>query len=352
MQDYLILPLIGVLSAMLTWVIRRYARRNLLDMPNERSSHTVPTPRGGGLAIVIAFTVGVLVYNAENSFPPQVVAALLIGGWAVAIIGFIDDRRPVSWRVRALVHFGAAIFGLAALGGMPPLNLGVAIVEWGWIGHIVGVIGIVWLINLYNFMDGIDGLAAGEAVTVALAGGFVVRIGTTPDEMGLIGYVVAFASFGFLIFNWSSASIFMGDVGSGFLGYLFAIFVIYSVANASFVSVQSYGVVGLTFWVWLILLGYFIVDATFTLIRRLLRGDKWYAAHRTHAYQKWLIRGASHRRVTTTILAINVLWLTPLAVMATIFQQFALLFTVIALAPLVFFVADFKAGAPNTEPSV
>ena len=346
--DVLILIAVFILSLALTWIIRRYAQQRLLDIPNERSSHTVPTPRGGGLAIVISFSLALIYFAATGRIPSNVLIALLGGGGLVAFIGWMDDQRPVSWQVRALVHVGAAIFGLVALGGMPPLDLGIVVIEWGVIGHIIGVIGIVWLINLYNFMDGIDGLAAGEAVTVALAAGWIVGIGVGVDLTSRLPiFALAFAAFGFLIFNWQPAKIFMGDVGSGFLGYTFAILAIWTVSTAVTRHAQSIGEQGLSLWVWIILLGYFLIDASLTLLRRVLRGDKWYSAHRTHAYQKWVISGASHRRVTLTILAINLFWLTPLAVAAVLFKSVALVIASIALAPLVVMVAHFRAGTPN-----
>jgi Fuc2NAc and GlcNAc transferase len=156
----------------------------------------------------------------------------------------------------------------------------------------------------------------------------------------------ACAAFGFLLFNWQPAKIFMGDVGSGFLGYVFALLLVMTTWDwHTQFDLFSPGANGIFLWV--ILLGYFIVDATVTLIRRLLRGDAWYSAHRTHAYQKMVIAGLSHRRVTSTILAINLLWLTPMAGASVLYPSWALPFTLIALAPLVAWVLYWKAGTPN-----
>jgi Fuc2NAc and GlcNAc transferase len=293
-------------SVLLTGAARAYAlRRALLDIPNERSSHSVPTPRGGGLAIAITLAVAVTLLGLSGSLPREVAWALLGGGALVAGIGWWDDHRHVAPRWRVVVHVLAAIWAVYCLGGLSKLMLGNGAWNLGWIGSLLAVIAIVWLINLYNFMDGIDGLAGLEAVTVGLSGTALLWwVGSS--GLALVAALVAMSCAGFLWWNWPPAKIFMGDVGSGLLGYCFAVLALAGEKSGQLPAA-----------VWLVLLGVFVVDATFTLISRVLAGERWYTAHRSHAYQRSVQLGYSHRRITLAVGIINVLILFPLAVLAT-----------------------------------
>lgn len=295
------LGVVFVLSLLLTGGVRRYARRALLDLPNERSSHSRPTPRGGGLAIVGSFLIGMVVLNWMEVVPSALAWALIGGGVLVAGIGWLDDHRHVSPVWRIAVHVTAAAWALYCLRGMPQLELGVTALSLGWAGTALALLALVWLTNLYNFMDGIDGLAAGEAVTVALAAtGLLWWSGAT--ELALIVALLAAACGGFLWWNWPPAKIFMGDVGSGFLGYCFAVLMLASEKAEA-----------LPLTAWLILLAVFVLDATYTLASRVIRGEKWYTAHRSHAYQRLIQLGYSHLRVTSTVMLVNLLVLAPIA---------------------------------------
>lgn len=324
------------LSMFIVGRVREIAISNqIIDIPNERSSHSVPTPRGGGLGIVLVVLIGTLLLGLLDLAPWNVVGAVLIGGF-VAYIGYIDDRRDLSPLRRGLVHLIAASLGMALLGGMPPLDLGFIILDWGWFGTLVAIIGIVWMINLYNFMDGIDGLAGSEAVFVFSVGGIMLA-GTGLGGLVPLCVLIAGACLGFLRWNWPPAKIFMGDVGSGFLGYLIAVLAIAA-------SKQ-----GFLLWVWLILSGVFIVDATITVIRRILRRAKWYAPHRSHAYQHLTMRWNSHLRATVAILLINVFWLAPVALTAAVYGTYALVGTVAGLLPLMGLALLLGAGQPPPE---
>lgn len=328
------------ISVGVTWRVRHYAiTRQMMDIPNERSSHTIPTPRGGGMGIVVAFLLALLAFGALSILSWSVVIALVGGGLITAIVGYVDDRGHVSPLWRALVHFAAAAWILVWLGGMPPLDLGFTVIEWGVIGHLVGWIGIVWLINLYNFMDGIDGLSGGEAVFVALAAGFILAI-SEQIAYSWLAFGLASACMGFLVWNWPPAKIFMGDVGSGFLGAI--------IAGIAILSTQSLPVMA---WVWLILLAVFIIDATFTLVRRVLRGEKWYSAHRSHAYQHLTQRWQSHLRVTIAILLFNIFWLLPLAFLAWAQPTLSLLATLLGFLPLLVLAWRLKAGTSQLATS-
>ncbi|MEO6667779.1 MAG: glycosyltransferase family 4 protein [Nitrospiria bacterium] len=292
------LALLGAFLAScgLTSVVRRYALgRSIVDRPNSRSSHTVPMPRGGGAAIAVSWGLALGAMVISGALDMWVGLALLMGGGAVASIGWLDDRRGLPAGVRGGIHLAAAAWAVWCLGGLPFLNVGLTVAPLGWMGSVLAVFGIAWLTNLYNFMDGIDGLAAGEALSVGLiAGGLLMAAGA--DGLALAALTLAAASAGFLVFNWPPAKIFMGDVGSGLLGYAFGVLALAS---------ERAGAVPLM--VWAILLGVFLVDATATLIRRVVAGERWYEAHRSHAYQRAVQAGYSHREVTLAVLGVNVL---------------------------------------------
>lgn len=297
----LVLAAIWVSSLVLTAAVRRYAMRALMDVPNARSSHSTATPRGGGLAIAAAFLLAVAGLAAVDMLAGPLAAAFIGGGTLVMLIGWIDDHRHVPARWRLAVHIAAGAWAVYWLGGYSKAALGSYTLQLGWAGEVLALLGIVWLINLYNFMDGIDGLAAGEAVTVALVAAGLLWWAGAPG-LALVAMVLAAACGGFLWWNWSPAKIFMGDVGSGFLGYCFAVLMLAS---------EKAGAVPVT--VWVILLAVFVLDATYTLIGRVIRGESWYTAHRTHAYQRLTQSGFSHAKVTAGVMLVNLLLLAPLA---------------------------------------
>jgi Fuc2NAc and GlcNAc transferase len=275
----------------------------MLDIPNERSSHKIPTPRNGGIAIAIAFLLGMLWLAMNHIISLRLALALLNGGIFVAGIGYLDDRKPVSAKSRSIVHFIAAAIALYFLGGFPSLIVGSWQINLGWFGFILAAIGIVWLINLYNFMDGIDGLAGSEAIFVSLTMGILLWTHGVHGIAWLCFFLVASVA-GFLFWNWPPAKLFLGDVGSGLLGFIFAVL---ALATAK----QNI----LPLLIWLTLLSVFIFDTTFTLMHRLWRGERWYVAHRDHIYQRLVHEyGFSHKKVTVGIVLFNCIILLPIAV--------------------------------------
>jgi Fuc2NAc and GlcNAc transferase len=239
--------------------------------------------------------------------------------------------------VRLLIQFAAAGWALWQLNGIGPLHLGWIIWDWGWVGQAVALVGLVWMINLYNFMDGIDGLAGVEAVCASGLGGLLLaRSGLGEAVLALGG-----ASAGFLVWNWPPAKVFMGDVGSGFLGVVFGVLAIASAKERPWLV-----------WVWLILLAVFVVDSTLTLIRRLIAGARWYEAHCCHAYQHAARRWGSHSKVTLAMMAVNLGWLFPLAWGAFVWPAFGPLFAGVALAPLVYVAFRYDAGQDTPSPKV
>lgn len=262
-------------------------------MPNSRSSHSQVTPRGGGLAIAIVFFLGLIGLYALHLVSLRHVAALLGGGFLVALVGWLDDRNSLSPKLRASVHIIAAFWAVVWLGGYSSLNMGFARLPLGLVGSVLAIIGIAWMINLYNFMDGIDGIAAGEAVVVSGAAGVILWMAGLAD-LSAIAVLLAAAAAGFLVWNWPPAKIFMGDVGSGLLGFILGT-----------MAVASENSGGLPALGWLMLLGVFVVDATATLVRRGLAGERLYEAHRTHAYQLLAAHKRNHRAVTTRTLVLS-----------------------------------------------
>ncbi len=326
-------------TAVLTGLLRRYAlAASLIDIPNARSSHKLPTPRGGGVAIVIVFLAGLPALNVAGLLATEVMWAVFGTGAWVALVGFLDDHGHIPARWRLLAHFIGAAWGLFWLGGMPPLVIVGYTLDSGWLAQILGIFYLVWLLNLYNFMDGIDGLASIEAITVCLGGALLYLAGSETINQWCAPVLLAMAVAGFLLWNFPPARIFMGDAGSGFLGIVLGLF-----------SIQAAWVTPKFFWSWLILLGVFIVDATWTLLRRFVRGEKIYEAHRSHAYQYASRHYGSHKAVTLAIGAINVCWLIPISLWVGLAGLNGLLGLALAYLPLVLLVICFRAGAKELE---
>lgn len=321
-----------------TLVLRRYAlTKSLMDIPNERSSHSIPTPRGGGVAIVVSFLLALPVLAGLNLISASTLYGVFGSGLLVALIGFADDHGHIAARWRLLGHFIAAGWALFWFNGLPMIDLFGVIVNLGWFGDILGVVYLVWMLNLYNFMDGIDGLASAEAISVCLGMGLVCWISGSND-LAWMPLILAGAVAGFLWWNFPPARIFMGDAGSGFLGLVLGGLAIQSSVNSPEML-----------WSWMIMLGVFIVDATWTLIQRLLRGDKVYEAHRSHGYQHVTDRLDSHALVTSGVVIINACYLFPLALMVGNGWLNGALGALLAYFPLMVLAWKFKAGVPASK---
>jgi Fuc2NAc and GlcNAc transferase len=341
-MTWLLPPLLPILvfvaSLGLTGCFRRHALAHLiLDVPNARSSHTIATPRGGGVAIVLSVLVALLMLGWLDRLAWPVVRSLCGGGALAALIGFVDDQGHVAPRWRLIGHFAAASWALAALGGVPPLEaLGFALSS-GWLGFVITAVYLVWMLNLTNFMDGIDGIAGVEAITVCLSAAFLSEITVPGTHLWIAPLVLASATLGFLVWNWPPAKIFMGDAGSGFLGLILAI-----------LSLHAGAVANRLFWSWVILLGVFVVDATVTLIRRMAHGERFYEAHRSHAYQHAAERRGAHMPVTVAVGVINFCWLLPIALLVALGWLDGFLGVLLSYAPLVVAAVRLKAGRPST----
>ena len=332
--------LAAALSAwILTSVVRRYAlASSMIDVPMERSSHTVPTPRGGGLAVVLSFMLGgaALVSVLEELWQP--VLATAGAGAIVALIGFVDDHRDLSVRLRLLAHFGAAGCGLWLLGGVPDELVPTDSWMFKALLNVVFVIGLVWLLNLYNFMDGIDALASAQAICAGTGGAILALVSGQhlSSPAVFLPLLLAASVAGFLPWNLPPARIFMGDVCSGFLGIVVGLLAL--LASHAETSLL-YG--------WAILLAVFVTDATLTLVRRALRGERIHLPHRSHAYQHAARHLGGHGPVSIIVAGICVLWLLPLALLAVLGVLPDWLAVVTAYLPLIALALRLGAGEPG-----
>jgi len=328
-----LLMLVFVLSLALTGVLRRYAlAKNIMDIPNQRSSHRIPTPRGGGVAFVMGFLIAVPCLAYQGYLLWSESSVIISAGFFVAALGFFDDRGHIDVRLRLLGHLAAGGFVVVGLGGIPSITVFAWTIPAGLLLNFLAVIYLVWLLNLYNFMDGIDGIASVEAVSVCLSVACLYWLSGHLTQ-AYVPLALAAGVCGFLYWNIPPARIFMGDAGSGFLGFMLGVLSL----QASMVHAQF-------LWSWLILLGVFVVDATITIVRRGLRGVKIYEAHCSHAYQHATSQAGKHARVTMAVVVINMVWLFPMALLVGLDYVNGCLGCLIAYAPLILLAFYFKAG--------
>jgi Fuc2NAc and GlcNAc transferase len=292
-------------AAGLAWLALHFAtRRNMLDVPCDRSLHTAPTPRGGGIAIALCTLAGAGVLTATGMLVAGVGWAIVSGGAVVALLGWLDDRGGLPVALRGAGYLGAAALGAWLAGGLPRIAAGEFVLTPGAAGLLLAVPGIAWLINLYNFMDGADGIAAVQGIGAA-AFAAVLFVAAGDGGAAALCVIVAASCAGFLVFNVPPARLFMGDVGSCLLGYVFGVLALHG---------ERGGAVPLL--AWLLLLLPFVMDATLTLARRMLRGEKWYSPHRTHAYQLLVQSGLGHRGLLLRFLILEGLVLGPATLVA------------------------------------
>jgi UDP-N-acetylmuramyl pentapeptide phosphotransferase/UDP-N-acetylglucosamine-1-phosphate transferase len=314
----LLLQFISIFLASLglTYLYRQYAiHKAILDLPCERSSHDVPTPTGGGLAVSITLYTGFVLLFVTGHLNRVLFMALLCG-IPISIIGFFDDLKGLRPGIRSIVQICCVILVLYFLGGLNYLDLGTVTIRWARLLTILSVLGIIWSINLFNFMDGIDGYIGTEMVFIGTSF-FLFTMDLTP-------VIMTFSVLGFLIWNWPKAKIFIGDVGSTLLGFIVAIMAIYY---------QNEGQVSII--VSLILTAVFWFDATVTLFRRIINKEKLNEAHRKHAYQRIVQAGFSHQKTVLSALVINFIGF-GLAWLAMKFERWNWIFLLIDLTMLLF----------------
>lgn len=314
------LVIILILSILVTGFVRRYSlQHSLIDFPNERSSHSRPTPRGGGLSITISVLITVILLYVLQSVDFKYMLALAGGGLFVSTIGWLDDHKNLSASWKVISYLIASAWGIYWLGGLETIKLGNINLSLPFFGSLLAVFGLTWLTNLYNFMDGTDALAAVQAICTGIFTG-ILFLKSGHQELTVICFVIATASCGFLFWNWPPAKIFMGDVGSCLIGFSFGLLAIIGEKSDT-----------LPVLVWFILLSVFICDATLTLLMRILRGEKWYSAHRIHAYQRLVQMGVSHENLAMGVLGINVMILWPTAYIAYSWEKLSCVIASIVL---------------------
>jgi Fuc2NAc and GlcNAc transferase len=295
----------------------------LIDYPNSRSSHLNPTPSGGGIALV-------LIILAANIELAKSCPEFFWGGFVIALIGLIDDIKPLPVAPRLITQMLVVGYTVIMLTVKNPI-MGIPMPFVKLVLFFAGV----WFINIYNFMDGIDGLAGGYASAAAIGFLYCIKNTIIVEQWNIdIYYSLLFITIPFLIFNWHPAKIFMGDIGSTFIGFLFF----------------CLGVRGLIYgnkimYAFVIIMSFFWIDATITLARRYLRGRKIFAAHKEHAFHKAaLIFG--HWKVSAFMIIVTMFWLNPMAKLSVTYRDSATLIAIIAVIPILAIILIFKPGLP------
>jgi len=322
----MVLLLTLVLSVALCGIYLRFAHRmQLLDRPNERSSHSRPTPHGGGVPLFLAFALGLALSGYWYGPIPGDYLVLLFTALFLMFLGVVDDLRGLSVSLRM------ALYGLCCLltAGylLPPVSGGIALLAWVLIWAFI----LLWSLNLYNFMDGIDGIAALQCILACGSAALLSWLGAGEGGYALFCLLLAAAHLGFMCWNWPPARLFMGDAGSVPTGFLLA-----SLALLGWVQGQ------LNPLCWLILLAAFVTDASWTLLWRAATGQPFTQPHRLHAYQRLSRHFGSHLAVDMVLVALNALWLFPLAWGAQSWPKYGFLLVILAYLPLVWGMAKAR----------
>ena len=334
MSLLLLCSLLFLGSAIITGLFRRIAQKiQLIAVPVSRSAHSSLVPVGGGISIV-ALILLVVAYNYFTGRIPANEFSALMAGLVIACIGIVDDVKQLGVRWRIPAQFLASTYVVYCLGDVPAIDFGFFSFPESILLNVLAVFALVWLLNLYNFMDGIDGIAATELIAVNVVSLLIVV--SSDAVLTLLSASFAAAAGGFLLWNWAPAKIFMGDVGSSFIGFTLGVMALLSLFHGS-----------MTVWTWVLLLGVFIVDATLTLFVRVRRKKRWHEGHASHAYQNAARRYKSHTKVTITVVMINLFWLGPLAWLSMQYPKMGLVITIVGLLPLLLLAKRFGAGQEN-----
>ncbi len=306
-----------VCSALFCGVYLRLARRwQILDVPNERSSHEHPTPRGGGLPLMLAFFLGVAWVFGLSVFWSSQYSAVLVGALFLTLLGAADDSWTLSVRLRFFAYGFCCVVASAVL-------LRTAVPAPSLLVIFCTAFAMLWLLNLYNFMDGVDGLAATQCFFACCGAALLAWGNGGKTSYSIFCLLLAFSHLGFLVWNWPAARLFMGDAGSISTGFVLATLAILG-------AIQGY----LALACWLVLLAVFITAASWTLLGRMLTGQKFTQAHRSHAYQRLSRHWGSHQSVVILLIAINGLWLFPLAWLIVLFPPYTAVLVLLAYLPL------------------
>jgi Fuc2NAc and GlcNAc transferase len=287
--------------------------------PNFRTLHVHPIPAGGGIVFSMVFVKGISYLWWLNQLSDSLFLLLAAGGGVATLFGFLDDLKNIRAKEKMAVQIVLSSWGVFLLEGGTLFYF-----EWlpSLVSILVTLLFLVWLMNGYNFMDGIDGMAVSGADFVSATIIWVLLLTRPESEFIMVMSLVFASSSAFRLFNWPPASIFMGDAGSVFLGYLFGSLILVTVMVGD-----------ITVWTWLVVFGYFFADTTVTQIMRFILVKKWYLAHRSHAYQNLARISGSHLKVTGGVVLYNLIWILPLTLWSALSPEMALYAVVLAVSP-------------------
>lgn len=313
----ILLFIVGVVGL---YLYRKFAiNRNIVANPNFRTLHVNPIPAGGGIIFSMVFVMGLTYLWSLNQLSNTMFLLLAIGGGVAALFGFLDDLKDIRAKRKLAAHILLSVWTVFLLEND-------TLFYFEWLPSLISILAtllfLVWMMNAYNFMDGIDGMAVSGAVFVS-ATIIGVLLWTRPEsEFIMVMALLLASSSAFMLFNWPQASIFMGDAGSVFLGYLFGSLILVTVMVGD-----------LSIWTWLVVFGYFFADTTVTQLMRVLLVKKWYLAHRSHAYQNLARISGSHLKVTGGVVLYNLIWILPLTFWSAIIPETALYAVLLSVSP-------------------
>ena len=325
---YLIIPIIAC-SWIGVFLYKKYAiYTGIIAHQNHRTLHDEPIPRGGGIVFSILFILAIFLIWPYLELSNNLFLILGVGGGMAALFGFIDDIKDIRARIKLIIQLllsGWAVYWLYS-DNLLLLN---------WIPIFITIPAclffMIWMMNAYNFMDGVDGMAASGAIFASLTLALVLFLTDNSVELILIFILIAATVGGFIIFNWPPATIFMGDAGSVFLGYVFGSLMLFTTLNGY-----------LSIWIWLMVFGYFFADTTVTQIVRFILVKKWYLAHQSHAYQNLARITESHLKVTSGVILFNIIWILPLTIWSALQPEMEILAAILAITPAL--VVAYKYG--------
>lgn len=327
--EYFIIFILFFLTVVLVYFYKKIAIYfKITANPDFRTLHEKPTPRGGGIIFALIFIFVIAAFGNNFDLPQKMFYMLCIGGLIATIHGFIDDVYNIKPQIKLVIQSLLGVWVVYWL-------ISEGLLAFHWIPEFIliplMIFFMIWIINAYNFIDGIDGMAASGAIFISLSIAILLIILNGSMILIHIFALLLIVSSGFIIFNWPPASIFMGDSGSIFLGYIFGSLILYSVLTNE-----------ISIWSWLTVLGYFLADTTVTQIMRVILVKKWYLGHRSHAYQNLARITNSHFKVVGGINIYNLLWVLPLTILSALTPEFAYITAILSILPALIF--SFKYG--------
>ena len=328
-MELVITMIFFMFSIVISLIYKKIAiNNNIVAIKNHRTLHSLPTPKGGGIVFSFLSLLSFILIWWNWQLPKELFLIIVVGGGVASIFGFVDDIKNIRARIKLIVQIFLAVWvvywleygGLLLLDWMPT-----------FLTIFLLLFFMVWIINAYNFIDGIDGLAASEAIFISLTLAVVLFLTNGSIEITAIFILIAASVSGFILFNWPPATIFMGDAGSVFLGYIFGSLLLFTVLTDN-----------ISIWSWLTVFGYFFADTTATQIIRIVLVEKWYLAHRSHAYQNLARITGSHLKVTRGITLYNLIWVLPLTLWSAIQPEMGVVTVILAIMPAL--VVAYKYG--------